>query len=331
MVAKKFTATKKVKGRLYQYFRKDGVYVRLPDDVDSEEYDREYWALLRGKSPKMTKTTFDALIVSYKKSPRFLDIKPSTRKSYDRYLQYIHEKAGSRDATKFMRQHAIDVQQANSDRPRTANYIVTVLGVLFEYAIDLGWRADNPAKGVRKLTTGEGHKPWPEWAMSAFRKHSTPESLLLFELGLGTGQRAGDLIKMKWNDYDGEGIKVKQGKTGTDLWVPCTETLLAALKTAPRLGIYILTNAQGQPLTYSGASQRMTRTSKKAGTTDYTMHGLRYSAASLLAEMGATDAQISAITGHKSRQMVAKYASGAKQIRLASEVVKLRERNKNKT
>ena len=48
MVKKKFTSSKTIKGRTYQYFRKDGRYVRLPDDPNSEEYDREYWRLMRG-------------------------------------------------------------------------------------------------------------------------------------------------------------------------------------------------------------------------------------------------------------------------------------------
>ncbi len=57
----------------------------------------------------------------------------------------------------------------------------------------------------------------------------------------------------------------------------------------------------------------------------YSLNGLRYSAASKLAELGATDAQIAAITGHKARSMVARYSSGVNQKRLADEVVRLRE------
>lgn len=331
MVKKKFTTSKRIKGRTYQYFRKNGCYVRLPDDPLSEEYDRAYWGLMRGKGPKSNRRTFDKLILSYKQSPRFRDIKPSTRKSYETYMDYLRDKAGNKDITNFSRSHAISIQQANSEKPRTANYILQVLSVLFEHSIDLGWRTDNPAKGVRKLASQGEHKPWPQWAQTAFRRHATPDSLLLFELALGTGQRAGDLIKMTWSDFDGEGISLSQNKTGTKLWIPCTDELKEMLQKAKRNGIFILTSEKGQPLTYSGASQRMTRTSNLAGTRAYTMHGLRYSAASKLAELGATDAQIAAITGHKARQMVAKYSSGADQKRLAKEVVLLRKQNKNKT
>lgn len=325
MVRKKFTATKVIKGRTYQYFRKDGRYIRLPDDPGSEEYDKAYWRLMRGGDLNERKTSWNNLILLYKKSAHWSDLHPSTRKSYNRYLEYMRERAGKLDTQKFQRKHAILIQQANSDRPRTANYILQVLSVLLEFSIDLGWRTDNPAKGVRKLKEGGGHAPWPEWAMSAFRAHATPEARLLFELALGTGQRAGDLITMKWSDFDGQGIYVSQNKTGAKIWVPCTDELLAVLNATERRGIFIVTGPTCAPLTYSGAAQRMTRISKKAKTTAYSLHGLRYSAASKLAELGATDAQIAAITGHKARSMVAKYSSGANQKRLADEVVRLRE------
>ncbi|MGB0661296.1 MAG: tyrosine-type recombinase/integrase [Mangrovicoccus sp.] len=326
MVRKKFTTTKVIKGRSYQYFRKDGKYIRLPDDPASEEYDKAYWRLMRGGDLVERKTSWNNLILLYKKSPRWIDLKPITKREYTRYIEYLREKVGTQDTQKFQRKHAIAIQQANSDKPRTANYTLQVISVLFEFAIDLGWRSDNPAKGVRKLKEGEGHTPWPEWAIEAFRAHATPEAALLFELALGTGQRAGDLIKMKWSDFDGQGIYVVQSKTGTKIWVPCTDELLNILRQTKKRGVFILTSQTGAPLTYSGAAQRLTRISKKANTRAYSLHGLRYSAASKLAELGATDAQIAAITGHKARSMVAKYSSGANQKRLADEVVRLREK-----
>jgi integrase len=115
-----------------------------------------------------------------------------------------------------------------------------------------------------------------------------------------------------------------QNKTGAKLWVPCPDSLSKVLRNTERKGIYILTNKRGAPLTYSGIAQRLTKTSKQLGTEAYTLHALRYSAASHLAELGATDAQIAAITGHKARSMIVKYSSGANQRRLANQIKILR-------
>ena len=64
---------------------------------------------------------------------------------------------------------------------------------------------------------------------------------------------------------------------------------------------------------------------------DFTIHGLRHSTAAELAEAGCTDAQIAAVTGHKSLRMVAKYRQQAAQKRLAKEAMHARERNKDGT
>lgn len=55
------------------------------------------------------------------------------------------------------------------------------------------------------------------------------------------------------------------------------------------------------------------------------MHGWRYTAAHELAEAGCTDAEIAAITGHKSAEMVAKYSRKAGQKRRAKRAQEKRE------
>jgi integrase len=49
------------------------------------------------------------------------------------------------------------------------------------------------------------------------------------------------------------------------------------------------------------------------GALPFTIHGWRYTAASQLAAAGATDDEVQAITGHKSRAMVMKYAGAQRQ------------------
>ncbi|MBO9441792.1 tyrosine-type recombinase/integrase [Phaeobacter italicus] len=330
MVKKKFTSSKTIKGRTYQYFRKDGRYVRLPDDPNSEEYDREYWRLMRGDGPLSQRYTFEKLILSYKQSPRWESLAPRTRADYSRVLEYISDKLGSKDPTKMRRSTIIDAQMANRHRARFANYIPHMLSILFEHSIDLDWQRDNPAKGISKIKTGEGHKPWPTSAITAYRKHADGLALLIFELALGTGQRASDLTRMEWEHIEDSGIWVTQGKTKARLWLPFTARLAAVLdasqKTSPK---FILADRFGKQLNYDQLQKKVMAVRRIANLTEYSLHGLRYSAAGELAEAGCTDQQIAAITGHKSLTMVQKYSKGASQKRLAKEAHNLRERNKN--
>ena len=52
---------------------------------------------------------------------------------------------------------------------------------------------------------------------------------------------------------------------------------------------------------------------KKIGAEAYDQHALRYTAAAELAAAGCSDELIEAVTGHKSRAMVARYAGAARQ------------------
>jgi integrase len=49
--------------------------------------------------------------------------------------------------------------------------------------------------------------------IEAARAAADPETLLLFEMLLGTGQRISDVLAMQWGQVEDGGIWVKQGKT----------------------------------------------------------------------------------------------------------------------
>ena len=69
---------------------------------------------------------------------------------------------------------------------KTIRKYVQILNVLFEHAIDLGWRDDNPAKGVRALKGGKKapHIPWTPDAMQHWRENAGELELQIFEIGL---------------------------------------------------------------------------------------------------------------------------------------------------
>ncbi len=184
------------------------------------------------------------------------------------------------------------------------------------HAIDLDWRTDNPAKGVRKLKTGPGYRPWTPEEVEAYRAANAerPEALLLFELAMGTGQRPGDLTRMKWTDYDGQGIRVVQGKTGAQLYVPVTTRLRGLLDAArPAVGGGAILGTEA----YTGMEIRFRRARARAELKGVSLHGLRKNASIELAEAGCTEAEIKAITGHETSEMIALYIKGANQRKTA--------------
>ena len=71
-------------------------------------------------------------------------------------------------------------------------------------------------------------------------------------LGLHTGQREGDLLRLPWSAYDGTRIKLRQGKArrggklGPLIEIPCTAALRRMLDGMERDSPLILTTKTGQ-------------------------------------------------------------------------------------
>jgi integrase len=153
-------------------------------------------------------------------------------------------------------------------------------------------------------------------------------------LGLFTGQRASDLVKMMWSDFDGDGIAVTQKKTGTSLWLPCHLELRKELEVwkIDRTTMTILSRPSGQPYSATALSSAMSKMIARCQPKllGLRFHGLRMTAAAKLAEAGCSVHEIASITGHKSLQMIEHYTAGADQIRRAkAAIVKLEQYSAN--
>ena len=305
------------------YVRIKGRYHRILASVGTSDFDREYWEIVTGKRMQ-AKTSFCALIDDYRQSDRFTCLKPRTRADYDKKLDYLRDKIGTRDVKALTRADVIAAQKANAHRTRFANYLVQVLVILCEHAIDLAWITHNPAKGVRALKTPverqREHLPWPDWAVAKFRANASPLCRLIFEIGVGSVQRPGDWVCFRWGDYDGDSLKLRQSKTGKALILPCTDHLKTALDAAkdalgavPIAGRPILIKRDGNPISYRYMADLMLKERRRLGLEAYDLHALRYRGVKELAWAGCDDDQIAAYSGHATKDMIEKYAGEARQ------------------
>ena len=307
----------KSKGREYWYFRRGrGELVRLPDPSD-DNFLRAYDDAKSGRVRVPAKNNFAKLIELYEAGHHFQSLAPRTKKDYRKVMEYLREVVGDDDPARMIRRDVIEAQMANLHRKRFANEIPAMLSRLFEFAINLGWLTGNPAKGVAKIKTGEGHQPWPDALVDKYGATAKGVDRIIFELAIGTGQRIQDVLDMRWSDIEGDGINVKQNKTGAELYIPFTARLSDFLAKTPKEGLWIATTTNGRKMPYNTAEQRFRALRKAVGGEGYVMHGWRYTAAHHLALAGCTDAEIAAITGHKSLEMVAKYSRKASQRGLA--------------
>jgi integrase len=229
-------------------------------------------------------------------------------------MNQLVEKNDELDISTVTKAHVKAIHEKYADTPRKADHFVQVIRLLLNYAKnELDWITANPADGIKLFGSQTEWQPWPEGLQQPFQNACFAlgdETMhTAFYLSTGTGQRPGDLCKMKWEDYDGQYISVVQDKTGERVWVFCPLALRMHLDATPRKGTYILAKNLSQPLGYDAIERRFRTVRATIGTSaeGFVMHGWRYTAAVALAEAGCSDAEIQAVTGHKTLTMVQKY------------------------
>ena len=329
---------KTVKGRQYIYFRKGKTRIPLPKNPDSEEFMRRYWEIRSGRKKAPVKTSWDALITRYLKSPKYLSKSNGTRANYRRHCDEIREKNGSKDVRSFRRKHALAARDALSGTWSKANERVAVLSILCKFAVDLEWIDRNPVVDIEKLTGGE-YAPWPDAKLKAFEnyceRHEETTARTIYELCIGTGQRIGDCAAMEWSDFDGEFMSVVQDKTKTKIDVFCPGRLRRYLDRLPRRGKHILAKNLSEHIGKRQVQKAIEAVREAIGVMEgadrLVPHGWRYTAAVELAEAGCSDTEIQAVTGHKSVEMVRKYRAKANQKEASRRAQTRREQNKART
>jgi len=118
-----------------------------------------------------------------------------------------------------------------------------------------------------------------------------------------------------WSDYDGDSLRIVQGKTGKALYLPVTKRLKSALDgVSDKRGLTILTRPNGSPMDYRYMARIMSDERKRLGLMAYDLHALRYRGVMELAWADCDDDQIASYSGHSSKDMIRKYAGEARQI-----------------
>lgn len=125
----------------------------------------------------------------------------------------------------------------------------------------------------------------------------------IFQLLLLTGQRRGEVVGMRWAELDLKqgvwtipGARTKNGKAHS---VPLTPRVRAILKSLPRFESEFVFPARGKPeQSYSGYSKGKRELDAAAGLHDWTLHDLRRTAATGMAELGVPPHVVEKILNH---------------------------------
>jgi integrase len=281
-----------------------GPRVKLPNDPRTPEF----WTALRqaqGVTGPVRADTVNALIDTYIAAwPRLSDpLSEGTKGIYQTAFKKARNAWGELSARGLKPHHVRKQMEELYETPGAANNFLSAMRALSTFS-RLHNLIDWPlTDGVKAYKLEGGHQPWTEAQIAA--AHALPQGALRqgIMLGLYTGQRVSDLVRLGPTMIDAEGgfdLGFKgQKKTGVRPWCPILPELAAEMATwEKRPGPFLLT-PQGKPFTASYFSE-MFRDHVKAKVpvlADADLHGLRATAVIRLKRAGLTEVMIGDFVG----------------------------------
>lgn len=179
------------------------------------------------------------------------------------------------------------------------------------------WLEDNPLRKIKKLKEPRGRVRFLDDVerkalLEACKDAPYMPMYLIVVLALSTGARRGEIMNLKWSDIDMERqqIVLHDTKNKERRVVPLTGhayDLMKAHKKVQRIDTDLVFPSISGDKPYE-IKKSWEGALKKAGVKDFRFHDLRHSAASYLAMNGASSAEIAEVLGHKTLQMVKRYA-----------------------
>jgi len=317
-------------GQPRYYFRRSGFKcVPLPGSPWSPEFMAAYSEAMAGQRAPVTGTrrqflpgTMNTLAASYFNSMSFRSLKPSTQSFYRRLIDRLCKEAGDNRVALLERRHVVAMMAEWSViGPDSANGLRKVLRGMMKHAVEIGLRQDDPTRDVRAIRVkSDGYHSWTENEIAQFEAcHPIgSRARLAFALLLYTGQRRNDVILMGPQHIRNGLLRVKQVKTGVELWIPVAPQLQEIIAASSVGQMIFLMTQYGKPFSGDGFGHWFRAECIRAGLPHCSAHGLRKACARRLADAGCTQHEIAAITGHDSLKEVVRYTKGADQKRLAT-------------
>ena len=198
------------------------------------------------------------------------------------------------------------IRRSFSGSPATANRLLTVLKMVFDYALEEQLIDSNPCVGIKRLAQNVRTRRISRGEFNAIRQQARPLLQVVMDLCFATGQRIGDVLKISRADITDAGIYVEQQKTKTKLMLAWTPALRAAVADAKALHrnvvhVYLL---GAQPPNYFKIQQQWTTACARAGVEDAHLHDLR-AMSGTEADAQGIDAQ--KLLGHTDAKVTKRY------------------------
>lgn len=255
------------------WYVKGGKWRKIGTDLHSAL--TEYARIIAAPTDGMPSLIDEALPILTK------DVSDSTRKQYEYCATLLRKSFADFYPGQVRHGDVVEMMDGFADRKALANRLLTVLKLVFQWALDRGRIEANPCISVKRFTMKSRDRLITPNEYAAIYEKCPPWLQCVMDLCYLTGQRIGDILKIEHHHLQEDGIYFEQQKTGKRLVVEWTPELRAVTDRAASLipeGLrtrYLIAGRGGNIRLGSNVWRVFKEAAVKAGAGDVTLHDLR--------------------------------------------------------
>ncbi len=228
------------------------------------------------------------------------------------------EAAGHEPYTRITAATILAGKERRAATPRQARNFLDAMRGLFRWALKAQLAKADPTVGVHnpKRKSGDGFISWTEEHVAAYQTRweiGTQERVWLDVL-LHTGLRRGDAVRLGRQHIRAGTIKTEKSGFTVEVPIVIRPALQATLDAGPCGDLTFIVGNNGRPLTKESFGNMFKDACNAAGVPG-SAHGVRKLAATVMADHGATEAELMAVFGWTDPKMAAHYTRTAGDLR----------------
>lgn len=205
--------------------------------------------------------------------------------------------------------HVAQMKSALAKTPNMANRVISFLRQVFDYALERELVDSNPVVGIKRLEEKSRGRLISQGEFDAIYVKAGPRLQVIMDLLYFTGQRVGDVLKVRRADLLEDGILFVQQKTGARLIVRWSPVLRTVTNRAGELygnvrAFTLLHNRRGKAPDYRTVKLQWDKACKAAGVADAHLHDLRAMSISAANRQGKN---ARALAGHTTEAQTLRY------------------------
>lgn len=320
-VVKETTRHKTVK---FYFRRGKGARIRLPDDINSKEFEEKYLEAFAGRKLSRSevsntpRASLRWLIDRYKESAKWRAYSEATRRQHDNFFVGVLDKSGAASFSQIDNMDMQDAMEERGDRPALANNFLKAMRALFKWAVKNGHIETNPTDGIERFRyKTDGFQPWSVADFEQFcaKWPIGTKPRLAVELLLHSGLRRSDIVKAGRQHLKGDIFTMRTSKTGAVITAEFPLELMNVIAATETGELAFIVSELGTPFTKESFGNWFRERCREADV-QKSAHGLRKLSATLSAEGGAPAHELMAQYGWTNIKQAEVYTRGADRVAL---------------